>query len=106
MDRRSRRTWQRMVWKSHREGWGGGGGGGGGDCNSRYADQGEWKACHVVPERRVQRHFLSQAAPRKASIWLVRAEGGPRLGQVQIVERAWAVVGLCWVLSASDASRR
>ena len=31
--------------------------GGGGDRNPGYADQGEWKACPVVPKRRVQRPF-------------------------------------------------
>ena len=53
----------------------------------------------MVPERRVQIPFEERQRPRKAGIWLELALGGPRLGRAHIVEQAWAVVGLCWVVS-------
>ena len=86
MDRKNRRTWRRVVWKSRGE-----------DRSPGYAVQGEWRVCPVVPERRRKKSFAVRGRPRKAGTWMVLVGGSPQPDRAHIDELALADVGLCWV---------
>ena len=92
MDRKNRRTWRRVVWRSREE-----------DRSPGYAIQGEWRACPVVPGWRRKKSFAVRGRPRKASTWTVLAGGSLQPGQAHIGELALAIDGPCWVLSAFGA---
>ena len=59
----------------------------------------------MVPERRRKKSFAERGQPRGAGTWMVLARGRPQPGQAHIGELALAVVGPCWVLYTSGASR-
>ena len=81
-DRKNRRTWQRVVWKSRGE-----------DHSPEYAVPGEWKACPVVPERRRQTLFAVRGGlERRVHGWYWSGEILSSVGHILVSWRGRSLV--------------